>query len=75
MRPSTNSGMNALTRAGCGGNVALTANGLACERCLLRIIDPLELAPRGGWVPPKDRRRVFLFEEHDEQIGNAGALA
>ena len=70
---------NALRHAGCGGNIVRMLDGkLQCECCQLRIIDALELMPRGGWTPEHQRRRVFAFDIEDpateEQIANTGAL-
>ncbi len=41
--------MNALQHAGCGGPIVRVDAGIACETCSVRITDPLELTPHGGW--------------------------
>lgn len=41
--------MNALTHAGCGGSIVKWQGKLQCAVCNARIVDPRELAPRGGW--------------------------
>jgi hypothetical protein len=45
--------MNALKHAGCGGPIVKNGDTLQCKTCHRQIVDPRELAPRGGWEQPE----------------------